>query len=87
MAPELERAARGTETERARVLGSCYWAAGALMAGRGAAPRRGLGVAGRGEPRFARAHWGSAPRAITVPRISKRKNACGVGARRLTDRA
>jgi len=54
---------------------------------RGAAcPWRGLGVVGRGEPILPREHRRSAPRGTTVPN-ELTKDSCGVGARRLTDRA
>ena len=68
MAPKLERAARARRPSPHDFAGSGFWAAGALVPVRGAAwrPRRAVAVAGRSEPRFARAHWGSAPRAITV---------------------
>ena len=66
-AAQARRAAHGASARRS--LGSPFWAAGALMLRRGAAPRGILGVVGPGEPTSARAHSGSAPRETTLPKV------------------
>src|SRR6266540_3439352 len=76
MALELERAARGTEAEPTRVLGSCFWAAGALMAVRGAAARRAPRSGGARRAEIRSRAWGlGAPRGHRTTK-RKRNKAC-----------
>jgi len=83
------RARRAALGARARPwVGTLALGSNSSKAVRGAACREhGLGVVGRGELLFARASRRSAPRALTVQRISGERMHTGWDARRLTDRA
>ena len=69
----LERATRPTKARAASRFGACFWAAPASKDLRGALDTWPPWGVGRGERMFGRASRRSAPRALTVQRISSER--------------